>query len=72
MSVCVCVCGGGGGYAHVSGYMFPHILTYLLQTWREHSMGHGTYHGLFNIVCMQCERVCLRAKRARMCAFAYF
>jgi hypothetical protein len=48
MSVClyVCVCLS----VSLSGYAFPHFPTYLLQIWREHSMGLDTYRGLFIVL----------------------
>jgi hypothetical protein len=61
LCVCVCVC--------LSGYAFPQFSTNL-QIWREPSTGHDTWHGL-NMLCVHATRARVRAKRARMCAFAY-
>jgi hypothetical protein len=55
--VCMCMC--------VSGYTFPYFSTDLLQIWREHSMYHDTWCGLYIVVCTQRELV--RDKRAQVC-----
>jgi hypothetical protein len=59
LSVCLCVCLS----VCLSGYTFPHFSTDLLQIWREHSMGHDTYRGIFIILVHTTRaraRVCIR------------